>query len=109
MTKCEDESEKREVPEVNGDDGSALAKSNLKGDWLNFFLLLLLYTMQGLPLGISSAIPVLLQSKKNVSYQEQVKITNCNNHRNFVKSQKRLSIQPSDRLRCVFYFRLSLA
>jgi len=51
---------------------SVLIKSNLKGDWLNFFMLLLLYTMQGLPLGLSSAIPILLQSKKDISYQDQV-------------------------------------
>lgn len=49
-----------------------LIKPNLKGDWLNFFMLLLLYTMQGLPLGLSSAIPILLQSKKEISYQDQV-------------------------------------
>ncbi|XP_025406915.1 acetyl-coenzyme A transporter 1-like isoform X2 [Sipha flava] len=44
---------------------------NLKGDWKNFFLLLLLYTMQGLPLGLISSIPVLLKSNKNVSYNDQ--------------------------------------
>jgi len=47
-------------------------KPNLKGDWLNFFLLLLLYTMQGFPLGLTSAIPILLQSQNDVSYQDQV-------------------------------------
>jgi hypothetical protein len=47
---------------------------NLKGDWKNFFLLLLLYTMQGLPLGLISSIPVLLKSNKNVSYNDQVKL-----------------------------------
>lgn len=52
--------------------GPVLEKSNLKGDWLNFFLLLLLYTMQGLPLGLSSVVPILIQSKKVSSYQDQV-------------------------------------
>lgn len=52
------------------------SKPNLKGDWLNFFLLLLLYTMQGFPLGLTSAIPILLQSQNDVSYQDQV---NCYN------------------------------
>jgi MFS transporter, PAT family, solute carrier family 33 (acetyl-CoA transportor), member 1 len=51
---------------------AVLIKPNLKGDWLNFFMLLLLYTMQGLPLGLSSAIPILLQSKEEISYQDQV-------------------------------------
>ncbi|CAH1724646.1 unnamed protein product [Aphis gossypii] len=59
-------------PEINKlTDESVLIKPNLKGDWLNFFMLLLLYTMQGLPLGLSSAIPILLQSKKEISYQDQ--------------------------------------
>jgi len=49
-----------------------LTKTNLKGDWINFFLLLLLYTMQGLPLGIAGAMSILLQSKKNVTYKDQV-------------------------------------
>ncbi|XP_025194188.1 acetyl-coenzyme A transporter 1-like isoform X2 [Melanaphis sacchari] len=44
---------------------------NLKGDWLNIFILLLLYTIQGLQLGLTSAIPIFLQSNKNVSYQDQ--------------------------------------
>jgi len=56
------------------DDLNAADKPNLKGDWLNFFLLLLLYTMQGIPLGIASAMPIVLQSNKNVSYKDQVNI-----------------------------------
>lgn len=46
-------------------------KPDLKGDWLNVLILLLLYTIQGLQLGLTSAIPILLQSNKNVSYQDQ--------------------------------------
>lgn len=53
---------------------STFAKSNLKGDWLNIFILFLLYIMQGLPLGIVNVIPILLQSKRNVTYNEQVNI-----------------------------------
>lgn len=45
---------------------------NLRGDWSNICLLLLLYTMQGLQLGLTYVIPILLQSNKNVSYQDQV-------------------------------------
>lgn len=48
-------------------------ESNLKGDRLNFLLLLLLYTMQGFPMGLTSAIPILLQDKNNGSYQDQVR------------------------------------
>jgi PAT family acetyl-CoA transporter-like MFS transporter 1 len=54
-----------------------LIKPDLKGDWLNFFLLILLYTMQGMPLGLSSAVPILLQSNKNVTYRDQVNIFDC--------------------------------
>ncbi|XP_060833849.1 acetyl-coenzyme A transporter 1-like isoform X2 [Rhopalosiphum padi] len=51
-----------------------LAKTNLKGDWPNIFLLLLLYIMQGVPLGLVAGIPILLQSKQNVTYNEQALI-----------------------------------
>jgi len=56
------------------DDSNLDEKPNLKGDWLNFFLLLLLYTMQGIPLGLTLAMPIILQSNKNVSYKDQVNI-----------------------------------
>jgi len=49
------------------------AKPNLKGDWSNFLLLILLYTMQGLPFGLAVAFPIIFQSKKIVSYHEQVR------------------------------------
>lgn len=47
---------------------------DLKGDWSNFFLLLLLYTMQGIPLGLAASLPIILQTKKSVTYQDQVKL-----------------------------------
>lgn len=53
---------------------SMLVKPNLKGDWPNIFVLLLLYMMQGIPFGIIAVIPILLQSKQNVTYKEQVNI-----------------------------------
>jgi len=45
---------------------------NLKGDWLNFSLLLLLYVLQGFPIGLSGTLPIILQSRKMVTYEEQV-------------------------------------
>lgn len=63
-----------EKPESVTDNSNSADKPNLKGDWLNFFLLLLLYTMQGIPLGIAAAMPIILQSNKNVSYKDQVNI-----------------------------------
>lgn len=44
--------------------------SNLKGDYGNIAFLLLLYVLQGIPIGISTAVPLLLQNRK-VSYSEQ--------------------------------------
>jgi len=48
---------------------------NLDGDWLNFYLLILLYIIQGFSLGISFALPLILQSKKTVTYNDQVRIS----------------------------------
>lgn len=42
------------------------------GDRLNIAILLFLYTLQGVPLGLSAAIPILMQ-KKHITYKEQVK------------------------------------
>lgn len=47
-------------------------KSNIKEDKLNIFLLLILYTLQGVPLGFSLAIPVIIQNVKSSSYSQQV-------------------------------------
>ena len=43
---------------------SKTASSSLKGDYMNICLLLLLYTLQGVPMGISAAIPMLLEERK---------------------------------------------
>lgn len=56
-------------------DDASPAAPDLRGDWPNFFLLILLYVMQGIPLGLSSAVPILLQGNKNVSYSDQVTTT----------------------------------
>lgn len=53
-------------------DDKVLAKQNLKGDWINILLLLLLYTMQGFPFGLSSAVSIILQSKQSTTYNDQV-------------------------------------
>lgn len=65
--------DKLEEPEEKKD--LNLIEPNLKGDWLNFFLLMLLYIMQGIPLGLNEAMPIILQTKKNITYQDQV--VNC--------------------------------
>lgn len=45
-------------------------KQNLRGDYGNIALLTFLYILQGVPLGLSGSIPMLLQSRK-ISYKEQ--------------------------------------
>lgn len=47
------------------------ATSSLKGDKQNIALLLCLYTLQGIPLGLCSAIPMILLSR-GASYKQQV-------------------------------------
>jgi hypothetical protein len=52
------------------DDALNCERSDLSGDYRNVAVLLLLYLMQGIPLGITAAIPILLQNK-GVTYKEQ--------------------------------------
>lgn len=47
-------------------------KSNTKADIRNICILLVLYTLQGVPLGLSLAIPIFLQNMHNSSFTEQV-------------------------------------
>jgi len=53
---------------------STLEKPNLNGDRLNFYLLIVLYVIQGIPVGLSSALPIILQSRKMVTYEDQVSL-----------------------------------
>lgn len=55
----------------NGELPSPL-RSNIKGDEKNILLLFFLYTLQGIPLGLSAAIPMILQNR-GASYKQQVK------------------------------------
>lgn len=47
-------------------------KPNLKGDRLNFYLLILLYTIQGFSGGLHTSISIILQSNKSVTFEDQV-------------------------------------
>lgn len=49
-------------------------KPNLRGDYRNVALLLLFYSMQGVPQGIGLAIPILLQNR-GVSYTDQAQFS----------------------------------
>jgi PAT family acetyl-CoA transporter-like MFS transporter 1 len=45
-------------------------QQNLQGDFLSILLLFLLYTLQGVPMGLASSIPLLLQ-ERGASYTDQ--------------------------------------
>lgn len=45
--------------------------SDLRGDWGNIAILFFLYLLQGIPIGLSAAIPMLLQNR-GASYKQQV-------------------------------------
>lgn len=47
-----------------------LTSSNLKGDYGNIAMLLFLYMLQGVPLGLIYAVPMILQ-KRGLSYKDQ--------------------------------------
>jgi len=59
--------DKSEIPKDSSSD-----RPNLKGDWLNFYFLILLYTLQGTTTGLSYAFPIILQNTKLVTYNDQV-------------------------------------
>ena len=44
--------------------GDGKSKVGLRGDYLNVALLLFLYTLQGIPLGLSQSMDLILQEKK---------------------------------------------
>lgn len=72
LTKRKQAAEKEELIE-NGDPMFQGGRSNIKGDELNIAILLFLYTLQGIPLGLAGAVPMLLQNR-GITYTQQVKI-----------------------------------
>lgn len=56
---------------IENGDPTELSRSNIKGDELNIATLLFLYTLQGIPLGLAGAIPMLLQNR-GITYTQQV-------------------------------------
>lgn len=51
---------------------STSEKPNLDGDRLNIYILIILYTIQGFPIGVCTTLPLILQSNKLVTYEDQV-------------------------------------
>lgn len=73
ITKRKHSPEKEELLE-NGDNPGegGTGHSNIKGDEFNIAVLLFLYTLQGIPLGLAGAVPMLLQNR-GITYTQQVR------------------------------------
>ncbi|RWS13296.1 acetyl-coenzyme A transporter 1-like protein [Dinothrombium tinctorium] len=56
--------------EIKSKEETREKNNGLKGDYMNLFLLLVLYFMQGIPLGINDVIPLILVNK-GVTYDKQ--------------------------------------
>ncbi|XP_075977564.1 acetyl-coenzyme A transporter 1 [Anticarsia gemmatalis] len=77
LTKRKQTSEKEELLE-NGDNAPTEGgSSNIKGDELNIAVLLFLYTLQGIPLGLAGAVPMLLQNR-GITYTQQAEFSFVN-------------------------------
>ena len=50
-----------------------LQRKGLAGDEKNIAVLLFLYVLQGVPLGLAAAVPLIL-TNRHVSYKEQVRL-----------------------------------
>ncbi|KAJ2949050.1 hypothetical protein O0L34_g5991 [Tuta absoluta] len=74
LTKRKQSSDKGRLIE-NGDGDHE--PSNIKGDELNIAVLLFLYTLQGIPLGLAGAIPMLLQNR-GITYTQQAEFSFVN-------------------------------
>ncbi|XP_045448041.1 acetyl-coenzyme A transporter 1 [Melitaea cinxia] len=61
----------------NGDTAPISGQSNIKGDEINIAVLLFLYTLQGIPLGLAGAVPMLLQNK-GITYTQQAEFSFVN-------------------------------
>ncbi|XP_063623981.1 acetyl-coenzyme A transporter 1 [Cydia splendana] len=76
VTKRKNVSEKEELIE-NGTAPINTGQSNIKGDELNIAVLLFLYTLQGIPLGLAGAVPMLLQNR-GITYTQQAEFSFVN-------------------------------
>ncbi|XP_026804625.1 acetyl-coenzyme A transporter 1-like [Rhopalosiphum maidis] len=76
MTESQTEDEQGSLTSVTVvDESNSTDVPNLKGDWHNIFVLLLLYTIQGIGASLTIAVPIILQGNKNVTYKDQALIS----------------------------------
>lgn len=76
--KCDNDAEL--LKSINSEDAkhnTDTEEENLKGDYGNIAILLFLYILQGVPMGILYAVPMLLQNR-GVSYKEQAGLSFSN-------------------------------
>lgn len=69
---------KRKIDKEDSENGQVVDSniaedSDVRGDEGNIALLLFLYLLQGIPLGLCSAMPMILQNR-HISYKQQVKL-----------------------------------
>lgn len=62
---------KRSMEELGEANGLIVEHGDIRGDEKNIAILFFLYLMQGIPLGLCSSIPMILQNH-GVSYKQQV-------------------------------------
>ncbi|XP_050442543.1 acetyl-coenzyme A transporter 1 [Adelges cooleyi] len=70
----ENNENKSSLIEKKSDSQSFKVKPNAISDSFNIAILLFLYTLQGVPLGLSAAIPIIMQ-KKHITYKEQAQFS----------------------------------
>lgn len=75
-----------------GRDDELPEKPNLKGDRLNFYILMILYIIQGFPIGLSSALTVILQSNPLITFADQVSINIILNINSSVPLRRRRTV-----------------
>lgn len=64
---------KHELEKLDDTNDTTWGEPNLKGEWMNIFVLTVLYTLQGFTFGLSmTALPIIFQNKKMVTYYDQV-------------------------------------
>ncbi|VEN54069.1 unnamed protein product [Callosobruchus maculatus] len=78
MNVTERKKNRKGQPPVNnmehGEFTPSSSRASIKGDEKNIALLFFLYTLQGIPLGLSAAIPLILQNR-GVSYKQQAEFS----------------------------------
>ncbi len=73
-TTSEETSEDFVLVKNRRDEAAETAAHGIKGDEHNIAVLLFLYVLQGIPLGLAAAVPLIL-SNRHVSYREQAEFS----------------------------------